>query len=328
MNADIAVSRSRPIFGSELGGEGRWLATLSALTSVELVWWAVCWTMGMTPAPLLAPYLVLAFLGLVVALALRSALRPGAKRAPLSVLVPGTMLIGLAASLFLPLKYAIPRQVPFWLDTPLALGERQLFGDDPWRIADRIFGWALVPVDRVYGLWLPVQSLVLFSVMLLPASHAKSRALIAYGLAWFFLGVVAALLCASAGPIFYDRLLGGHEFAPLTAKLHGGAWMARTEADAMWASFASGRPSIVAGMSAMPSLHVAISFWIWLAARTLAPRLAPFALSYVFFIWIASVQLGWHYVSDGLGAVLGMALVWWLAKKIAAHGAGTLASSR
>jgi hypothetical protein len=42
----------------------------------------------------------------------------------------------------------------------------------------------------------------------------------------------------------------------------------------------------------MPSLHVAISFWIWLAARSLAPRLVPFALGYAVFIWIASVQLG------------------------------------
>jgi hypothetical protein len=298
-----------------MGMEGRWLATLTVLTSFELLWWVVCWTLGMAPAPYLACYLALAFLGLAIAAAVRLVFRPGAKRASLPVLLLGTMLVGLAASLFLPLKYAIPKQVPFWLDTPLALGERQLFGDDPWKIADRIFGWALVPVDRVYGLWLPTQSFVLFSVMLLPASPAKSRLLIAYGLAWFLLGVVAAFLCASAGPIFYDRLLGGHEFASLNAKLQGGAWMARSEADAMWASFASGRPSIVAGMSAMPSLHVAISFWMWLAARSLAPRLAPLALGYVIFIWIASVQLGWHYASDGLGGVLGMALVWWLAKK-------------
>lgn len=317
MNADARVQALVPSSRIDLAGEGRWLTTLAALTSIEFAWWITCWAAGIAPAPHLATYSALAVAALCGALLLRSALRPGAKRASWSVLVIGTMLVALGASLFLPLKYAIPREVPFWLDAPLAAGERHVFGADPWLISDRLFGWALVPIDRVYGLWLPTQSLVLFSVMLLPASPAKSRALIAYGLAWLLLGAVAAVLCASAGPIFYDRLSGGHDFAALDAKLQDGAWMVRLEADAMWASFATGRPSLVAGMSAMPSLHVAISFWIWLAARRLASRLAPIALAYAIFIWLASVQLGWHYASDGLGGVLGMAAVWWLAGLLA-----------
>jgi hypothetical protein len=184
------------------------------------------------------------------------------------------MLVGLGASAFLPLKYAIPGQVSFWLDSPLAAAERQLFGTDPWRVADGLFGWALVPVDRIYGTWLAVQSLALFSVLLLPPSSQKTRALIAYSLAWFLLGVVAAVLCASAGPIFYDRLLGGHQFAGLAERLSARAWMTRDESDAMWASFASKSPGLVSGMSAMPSMHVAIAFWIWLSSRSLAPRAA------------------------------------------------------
>jgi len=305
--------------GVQLGGDARWLAVLSTLTSVELVWWALCWQAGIAPAPRVGTYLALAVAGLVAALALRLAFRRRAERARWSVLLVGTVLIALGASLFLPLKYAIPGQVPFWLDAPLAFGERQLFGIDAWRIADQLFGWALVPVDRIYGLWLPVQSLVLFSVMLLPPSAAKSRALIAYSLAWFLLGVVAAILCASVGPIFYDRLLGGRDFAELGNRLSNGAWMAQTEADAMWASLASGRPGFVAGISAMPSLHVAISLWIWLTARSLTTRVVPLALAYAIFTWAASVQLGWHYVSDGLVAVLGMAGIWYLAKPIAGN---------
>jgi hypothetical protein len=61
----------------------------------------------------------------------------------------------------------------------------------------------------------------------------------------------------------------------------------------------------------MPSLHVAISFWIWLTARAAAPRLAPIALAFAAFIWIASVQLGWHYAADGLAGALGMGVIWW-----------------
>jgi membrane-associated phospholipid phosphatase len=100
--------------------------------------------------------------------------------------------------------------------------------------------------------------------------------------------------------------------------------MVKGEADAMWASFASRRSGLVAGISAMPSLHVAISFWIWLTARSLAPSVAPVALVYAAFMWVASVQLGWHYVSDGLAGVLGMLAVWWLAEKIATDNRGAL----
>jgi PAP2 superfamily len=302
----------------DLRGEGRWLAVLAAVILIEVAWWALCWRAGIVPVPQVAAYVALAVACLLGALALRLLFRPRAERASWTVLLIATMLVGFGASLFLPLKYAIPRQVPFWLDVPLAVGERQLFGTDPWRIADHAFGWALVPVDRLYALWLPVQSLVLFSVLLLPPSASKSRALIAYSLAWFLLGVVGAVLCSSVGPVFYDRLLGGHQFAALHERLATGAWMVRGEADAMWASFASGRPGLVAGISAMPSLHVAISFWIWLTARGLAPRAAPAALAYAVFVWIASVQLGWHYISDGLAGLLGMLAVWWLAHRIAA----------
>jgi membrane-associated phospholipid phosphatase len=34
-------------------------------------------------------------------------------------------------------------------------------------------------------------------------------------------------------------------------------------------------------------------------------------------MWVASVQLGWHYFSDGLAGLLGTLALWWLAKWIA-----------
>jgi hypothetical protein len=220
-------------------------------------------------------------------------------------------LLGLGASLFLPLKYAIPSEIPFWLDLPLAGVERSLFGADPWQVLDRILGPALVPVDRVYALWLPVQTLGLFLIVVQPPSPAKSRALIAYGLAWLVLGVFAAVLFSSVGPIFYDRVFGGTRFALLGSTLNdGGASAMLAESDAMWRSYATGEPGLVAGMSAFPSMHVAISLWLFLAARTIAPRVAPFAAAYFLFIWIASVQLGWHYVADGLGGAVGMLALW------------------
>jgi len=162
-----------------------------------------------------------------------------------------------------------------------------------------------------------VQLLVLFAVILEPPSLPKSRALIAYSLAWLLLGVGAATLFSSAGPLFYDRLFGGGQFAALRETLAArDAWVALAESDRMWTAVGSGRPSLVAGISAFPSMHVAISVWIYLAARGLAPRLAPFALAYAIFIWIGSVQLGWHYAADGLAGAAGMIAVWALSRPV------------
>ena len=86
--------------------------------------------------------------------------------------------------------------------------------------------------------------------------------------------------------------------------------MALAESDAMWTSLANSRPGFVAGISTFPSLHVAIGLWMFLTARAMAPRARPLAPCYFICIWIASVQLGWDYVSDRLAAVLGRRAIW------------------
>jgi hypothetical protein len=295
----------------------RWLIVLAATTLAEIIWWAAARGAGLAPVPRLMTYLVLAFAGLTVAFLLRLATRRHTKPASLQSVIPGAVLIAIGGSFFLPLKFAIPGQVPFWLDASLAATERRIFGTDPWLLLDRFVGWALVPMDWLYVLWLPVQLLILFTVMLEPPSAAKSRALMAHGLAWFVLGVAAATLLSSAGPIFFDRLSGSSEFATLRGTLQArGAWVVFAESDAMWAAYANSRPGLLSGISALPSIHVAIALWIFLTARTMAPRLAKWALLYFVLMWLGSVQLGWHYVSDGLAGAIGMLLIWALASTI------------
>jgi len=302
------------------GEDKPWLVVMAAVTAAELIWWMIAWWLGIAPAPHLAIYLGLVFIGLAAAMGLRLALRLAPTGAPWPAVLTGTALVGVGASAFLPLKYAIPRELPFWLDQPIALAERRLFGADPWVLLDRLLGWATVPMDWLYGCWLPVQLLVLFSLILARPSPIKSRALIAYSLAWFLLGAVAAMLLSSAGPLFYDRLYGGHDFQSLDSMLRArGGWVALAESDLMWAARADGDPGLVAGISAVPSVHVAMSLWIYLAAREIAPRAALPAFLYFLLVWIGSVQLGWHYASDGLAGAVGMLAVWRLAKPVQIH---------
>jgi len=284
------------------------------VTAMELGWWTVTWGLSIAPAAHVGGYLLLAFAGLATAMALRFAVNREVAGASLPAILLGTMLTGIGASAFLPLKYAIPKVIPFWLDQPLAQLEFRLFGVQPWRMLDHALWWATRPLDWLYGAWLPTQSLIMFSVMLARPSKEKSRALIAYSAAWFLLGVVAALFLSSAGPLFFDRLFGGATFAGLAETLRArGAWVALAESGAMWRSLATGHPGLVAGISAVPSLHVAISLWVVLVARSMTPRFATPALVYFALVFLASVQLGWHYVSDGVIGAVGMLVVWKLA---------------
>lgn len=291
--------------------EAGWLRLMSSLAGLEFIWWWVLWRAGTAPALHLSVYLTAAIAGLASAMALRTALGLRPLGADWRAVAAGTLLIGCAASMFLPLKVAIPAQVSFWLDPHLASAETFLFGAPPWRLLDRALGWATGALDWLYGGWLPLQLLAVFLVILARPSPQKSRALAAYSLAWLALGVVAAALFASVGPIFYDRAFGGHTFEGVGATLRArGARIVIAESDLMWASLAMDRPGLVAGVSAMPSLHVAISVWLVLAARALAPPFALAAAVYAVIIGIASVQLGWHYVSDGVFGAFGMIAIW------------------
>jgi hypothetical protein len=264
-----------------------------------------------------ATYIAIASVALAIALGLRPLWRHGEPRASWPVMLLGVFLVGLSASLFMALKFAIPSLVPFWLDTPIATAEVRLLGTEPYQLLNALFGRATLVIDRVYGFWLPVQLIVLFSVLSAPPSQAKSRALTAYAAAWFLIGVVAAALLSSAGPIFFDREFDVARFAPLHQLLAAhGATMVLSTSDAMWSAYADGQYHFVAGISAAPSMHVAISLWILLVARDLVPRAVPLAAAYFAFIWIASVQLGWHYITDGLVGAVGMLALWWLAGRL------------
>jgi hypothetical protein len=209
------------------------------------------------------------------------------------------MLFGLA--FLTAFKTAIPTFNPFWLDRDLLEAERAIFGTDPWRISHALFGAATPAIDLFYALWFPAQSIVVFAVLFMPPSEHKTRALISYALFWILLGIVAAVTLSSVGPIFYDRLTGSTEFSGLK-EIH--APVAKAMSDLLWSAYASHSTMVGNGISAMPSLHVAIAAWMALAIRKRVMWL------YVAAIWIASVHLGWHYVLDGLAGIVGALVIW------------------
>lgn len=303
--------------------ERDWLIPLSVLVVAQLALWAVTAIFVQAAPPLVGAYGLLAYFFLAVAAVARllweiAAMARRGEQEPIKrtlellrrsapsvvAILIGVQLLALFGASFSALKATIPEVNPFWLDPYLVRVEGAL-GVQPWQVSHALLGWATPAVDLVYASWLLVHMLALYGLLIAPAGEWKVRALVSLHLAWLLLGVVGGTLFSSVGPIFYDRAFGGQTFAALLAELQNASFLTATVAH-LWSSQDGG--AVGSGISAMPSLHVAVSYWLVLVSgRT---RLRYLALAYCAAIFIGSVHLGWHYASDGLVGLVGMALIW------------------
>lgn len=307
---------------------------MAAIATLQLLLWWAMWSAGLASPPLFASYNWIAFFGLsfvgvplflghLYRLHRSGEARPLARLAIdlrdnaqrfLAVLV-AVQIVALSSSSFSALKAAMPSVVPFHLDPALADLERWMFGTDPWRASHALFGWATPLIDRIYLLWLPTLIIAFYAVLLSRPSALKTRALVSYALAWPLLGTIGAYLLSSAGPIFQKRMFGS-DSGLIAALEAGGANGSLFAYEKLWAAHSDGAPLIGGGISAMPSMHIALAAWIALVVRTAHPRLAWVAWAYVAVIWFGSVHLGWHYVLDGAAGIAGIAAIWHISGKL------------
>lgn len=310
--------------------ERDWLMPVCAITALQAALYALVYLSSAAPRPLLLSNSLVAFVALgiyavvrlvwaIVAMMIRGEREPArrlydaARQMPprVAAVVAGVELAAVNAALFSALKAAIPNVVPFWADRPIMLIERALLGDDAWRVAQHWIGWATPGIDLLYILWIAIQLAAIYAVMTLAPSPRKTQAIVCYFLLWEVVGLFAAAAFSSAGPIFYDRIFGGAQFAalaPTLASLHGNAALAASER--LWAAHMGLSTSVGAGISAMPSLHVACAVWLALVLRAFLPKVQALGWAYAALIWVGSVLLGWHYALDGPAGALGAILVW------------------
>lgn len=213
---------------------------------------------------------------------------------------------------FTVLKSAIPDIVPFYLDPPLVELDVMLLGQDAWLFARSIApDWTVIVFDRIYVLWFTYVVICTGVVAFTRDVRLQIKATIAFHLCWFGLGTVVATGMSSVGPVFYDMTYGGNRFSGLLIYLE--SIHRETELGAVRAmeylveNF--GTTKLGVGISAMPSLHVAMSFYGYLLARHFRKQrfLQWFSLIFTAAMLFGSIQLGWHYLSDG---IVGMLCVW------------------
>ena len=226
----------------------------------------------------------------------------------------GIVLVGLQMAVLGWLKIMLPIAQPFWADPLLADLDALVFGADPWRLTHSVLGWATALIDQVYVTWAPVKFAALLALLCAPSSDLKGRCLLSY-FAIVATGAIGQYLLSSAGPVFYSHLELGPRFAELPIPA-----LTETALNFLWADYLRSGGNIASGISAFPSLHVAIALWAALVVRSYFPRLQTIGWIWFAFILIGSVHLGWHYVSDSLVASVAALLIWRLVPSVLSSG--------
>jgi len=204
----------------------------------------------------------------------------------IGVLMIGAFLISLSY-----LKSMITAIVPFWADDLLAASDRMMFVD-PQAIALAIHP-ALPALGLFYGLWHAAHLGGILWVIHW-SSAGKARHIVSFMLTWL-IGMFFAYVFSSAGPLFvglYDPAI-----APESV---------RKPAEILWANYQAQGALVGGGISAFPSLHVAIGAWLAIVLRDRG--FTWLGIAYLLGIFVSSVILGWHYVLDGI-AGMGVAVL-------------------
>jgi hypothetical protein len=217
------------------------------------------------------------------------------------------------------IKHAIPALNPALIDATLIQLDVAIHGRPPWEILQPLFGSVIATdvIDAFYCSWFFVKFAVVSLVAIwLGRAELRRQYLLSFALTWIMLGNISALTLASVGPCYLSTFMPGEAaaFAPLMDGLREidairGLFAIHAQ-ELLLIAHADSAPGLGRGISAMPSLHVAIAMLNTILAWKVSRLWGWLATAYLAAILIGSVHLGWHYAVDGYFSMVAVALIW------------------
>lgn len=227
----------------------------------------------------------------------------------------------LAASLFMPtfsaMKSAIPLFNEYTWDQAFVGLDALIHGQDPWLWMQPVLGFPIITalLAVIYHLWL----LLIYVGSVYFAFYVSDKTLVlryflSFFLIWCILGVVLATSLASVGPVFLEPIVGNDRFLAQVRYLAEAnetvPIMVLPVQEALLAGYESGNHGLGGGITAMPSMHVALACLFWLAIRRVSKPLNHFFLAFLALILIGSVHLAYHYAIDGYLSAILTVVIW------------------
>lgn len=216
-------------------------------------------------------------------------------------------------------KAAIPFFNPFSWDVRLEQWDRWLHGGvAPWELLQPLLGHPLITqlLNVGYNAWFFALWFTCFwQFFTLRGPQQRMQFLLSMALSWILIGGVLAAIFSSAGPCYFDRIVPGPSpYAPLMAYLNQvnesyDVWALGTQ-QVLWEGYSLHRLDLGTGISAMPSMHVAIATLLALLGWRTSRRMGIIFTVFVGLIMLGSVHLGWHYALDGYVSVICALLLW------------------
>jgi hypothetical protein len=214
-------------------------------------------------------------------------------------------------------KSMISYVIPYHWDYLFFQVDRWLhFGQLPHEYISKTPSFGFIKVmDTLYYVWFFVIYLgVMGHIVFQKSIMTLQKIVLSFSVVWLFMGVYMATIFSSYGPIFWDDF--DNYFNPYRDYI---SHLRSIEDDSLFFTFfyerllslQSSVPLVdINGISAMPSLHVALSFLTFLHVpkRLLFLKLGVglFFLS----IFVGSIVLGWHYAVDGYVSILCTYILW------------------
>lgn len=225
---------------------------------------------------------------------------------------------------FSKMKAAIPLFNEYtWDDTFIAWDRAIFFGYDAWEVMQPVLGFPIITaiVAVLYQTWLLLlYPGCLFFAFVAMDETVRRKFFLSYVLSWSLIGGAMATWMASVGPCFVGPMLGDSRFDDQMVYLNAAneqyPIMVLPVQQMLLDWFDADSNGLGSGITAMPSMHVAIAFLFWIAMRRISRGAGLFFGSFFVITWVGSVHTAYHYAVDGLVSVVAVAAIWWISGQI------------